>query len=842
MTHNMNQHSAGPFSDPLNNLRHSNSHAYPPRPPSDLTHSQKSNHQLLSNSHQFLTSPLDYHIQQPTSNNPHNRVDLYPYIHSKFSEPSSSHPQSSLSQSQPIQFQNLTQASISLDYNQPSSIHLLPQYQDNNHYPNIGQALDAGSTIDTPQTIQQFPQIVSPQIHPNSNYINSNDNYSNTISPTLHAQATIAQATVTADKSQDLSRSKDPTTLMSRMYVGGIDMKVITKDQLIDAFRIYGRILDIKLHNHFAFVQFDNPYSCMDAIYSAQGTVINGHTLKLQLSSDGQRARNEFLASKSKVPLPPDPKDLPPNIQYPNPFKGQGQQLPAFLAVAETPSVHIPLNTNQANDSSLVNRCNTAVPMPSASKTVLTHSPVVQIQQLIQRQLPGQQINLQDQPQMIPTLVTNPVVMNPNASSQLQKASATIGIDAATLASIIGSFPIASNSLEDSKALVDPILPLMDLKLGGSQNKLSELQSDSTKDTEVKKHKKESKKKKRSDAKREEKKLLSASKKAKEDTRQKKMRKKEEELNIIKAKFDASKTIEPTNKEKSSRHHLKSYHKKIRQSPLLEKIESKSNETESYLHTLYTSSHDSKKQFKEHKDKHSLRSSEISLGKQQPLSKLTTLITEKPHTNILDGIEKSTLQDDSQVSKTDSEVKIDKDIKHDFAITHKLGISSSNIKKYHKNSRSSSPILKAHKRSKLSRRHSRLHSHATQKNEDLWDEYAYYYDVANSNSVQKLQKDYYTYYVNIHGYDFNHWNTEFEKYLENHPIDAETKEMVMNLRSLMSSYPSYYSDNYYTRSHIFSSQQYSDNEQFNDIKLSKEKVKYQDLATSSQADKEKQIS
>ena len=124
-----------------------------------------------------------------------------------------------------------------------------------------------------------------------------NDNNTNyQISPATIAQATIAQAAVNSDQCQDLSRSKDPMTLMSRMYVGNLDPKQVTKEDLHDTFSVYGRILDIKIHNHFAFIQFDNPFSCMDAIHTAHANTIQGQQPKLQLAADGQRARNEILS------------------------------------------------------------------------------------------------------------------------------------------------------------------------------------------------------------------------------------------------------------------------------------------------------------------------------------------------------------------------------------------------------------------------------------------------------------------------------------------------------------------------------------------------------------------
>ena len=165
------------------------------------------------------------------------------------------------------------------------------------------------------------------------------------ISPATIAQATIAQAAVNSDQSQDLSRSKDPMTLMSRMYVGNLDPKQVTKEDLHDTFSVYGRILDIKIHNHFAFIQFDNPFSCMDAIHTAQSNTIQGQQPKLQLAADGQRARNEMIFNGNTSSLPPDPKELPPNVPYPNPFRGQSGHLPTFLTVQPThpPPVETPV-------------------------------------------------------------------------------------------------------------------------------------------------------------------------------------------------------------------------------------------------------------------------------------------------------------------------------------------------------------------------------------------------------------------------------------------------------------------------------------------------------------------
>ena len=67
------------------------------------------------------------------------------------------------------------------------------------------------------------------------------------------------------------------------------------------------------------------------------------------------------------------------------------------------------------------------------------------------------------------------------------------------------------------------------------------------------------------------------------------------------------------------------------------------------------------------------------------------------------------------------------------------------------------------------------------------DQYAYMYDMMSQNPMNRLMKDYHDYYVGIYGYDFSHWNSEYERFLEDFPIDEDTKEMLELMQSYNSS-------------------------------------------------------
>ena len=553
------------------------------------------------------------------------------------------------------------------------------------------------------------------------------------ISPATIAQANIAQAAVNSDQSQDLSRSKDPMTLMSRMYVGNLDPKQVNKEDLHDTFSVYGRILDIKIHNHFAFIQFDNPFSCMDAIHTAHSNTIQGQPPKLQLAADGQRARNEIISSGNTSSLPPDPKELPPNMPYPNPFRGQSGHLPTFLTVQPTPQqpqhVESPIIPQPKFPTST-----TPVSMPANIRQPLgSQQPI----HLGQNSLPGGTLGPQpNQPAVAPLLGANQDATNAQINAQL--LSTALGLDPSALAAILSSLPMLAKAKEEglAEAKGTQIMKSTSIdsnKVSSNKKVRSEKESKKRKKKEVEKHAK--------------------TKRLNEmEAKKQKAKKKEEELAKIKARLtrdiasvkdskpkDKSKRKSDSKHESKSSKHLNSeeVYKKLNKQDSSNVRDPSIQRTESKSHGEPTSSRD---RDENHPD-------------------------EKEEKHFPEKRDRSTSEK----------------LRHRTKLPHKTRHESKSSKKSHSPTRT-----KSRKRSRNSESPPSVKKSPTTR-DDMMDQYAYLYDMMTQNPMNKLMKDYHDYYVGIYGYNFSHWSSEYERFLEDYPMDEDTKEML----ELMQSFPGY---------------------------------------------------
>ena len=553
------------------------------------------------------------------------------------------------------------------------------------------------------------------------------------ISPATIAQANIAQAAVNSDQSQDLSRSKDPMTLMSRMYVGNLDQKQVNKDDLHDTFSVYGRILDIKIHNHFAFIQFDNPFSCMDAIHTAHSNTIQGQPPKLQLAADGQRARNEMISSGNTSSLPPDPKELPPNMPYPNPFRGQSGHLPTFLTVQPTQQQHI--------ESPIIPQPNfptptTPTPMPANIRQPLGPQQPIHLNQ---NALPVAALGPQSNQSAInPLLASSQSQEATNAQINAQLLSTALGLDPSALAAILSSLPMLAKGKEDGLTGTKGTQPVKSTsvdanKVGSNKRDRSEKDSKKRKKKEVEKHAK--------------------TKRLNEmEAKKQKARKKEEELAKVKARLTRdiasvkdSKSKDKLKRKSDSKHETKS---------------SKHFNSEEVYRKL------SQQESSDVRDPSLQRTEAKSLGE-------ATSSRDRGETHAEEKGEKPL-----PVKK---ERSTSEKLRHRTKLSHKTRHES----KSHKHSHSPSHS-KSRKRSRTSESPpSAKESPTTQ--DDIIDQYAYLYDMMTQNPMNRLMKDYHDYYVGIYGYNFSHWSSEYERFLEDYPMDEDTKEML----ELMQSFPGY---------------------------------------------------
>ncbi|AGO13088.1 AaceriAFL070Cp [[Ashbya] aceris (nom. inval.)] len=75
----------------------------------------------------------------------------------------------------------------------------------------------------------------------------------------------------------------------SRLFIGNLPLKNVTKEDLFRIFSPYGHIFQINIKNAFGFIQYDNAQSVRDAIECESGTMNFGKKLILEVSSSNSR-------------------------------------------------------------------------------------------------------------------------------------------------------------------------------------------------------------------------------------------------------------------------------------------------------------------------------------------------------------------------------------------------------------------------------------------------------------------------------------------------------------------------------------------------------------------------
>nr|2L41_A Chain A, RRM domain from Nuclear polyadenylated RNA-binding protein 3 [Saccharomyces cerevisiae] len=75
----------------------------------------------------------------------------------------------------------------------------------------------------------------------------------------------------------------------SRLFIGNLPLKNVSKEDLFRIFSPYGHIMQINIKNAFGFIQFDNPQSVRDAIECESQEMNFGKKLILEVSSSNAR-------------------------------------------------------------------------------------------------------------------------------------------------------------------------------------------------------------------------------------------------------------------------------------------------------------------------------------------------------------------------------------------------------------------------------------------------------------------------------------------------------------------------------------------------------------------------
>ena len=105
----------------------------------------------------------------------------------------------------------------------------------------------------------------------------------------------------------------------SRLFIGNLPLKNVTKEDLFRIFIPYGHILQINIKNAFGFIQYDNPTSVLEAIKYESDEINFGKKLILEVSSSNSRPQfdhgdhgtnsSSTFISSSKRPFQTDGSD-----------------------------------------------------------------------------------------------------------------------------------------------------------------------------------------------------------------------------------------------------------------------------------------------------------------------------------------------------------------------------------------------------------------------------------------------------------------------------------------------------------------------------------------------------
>ncbi|XP_075224665.1 nuclear receptor coactivator protein neosin isoform X2 [Lycorma delicatula] len=98
---------------------------------------------------------------------------------------------------------------------------------------------------------------------------------------------------------------RDPSTIKSRIFIGNMPPSGVEKKNIEDIFAKYGKIVAISMNRGFAFVQFDNENSAVDAIKNEAGRILQNKKLDIKpaLTGKGGRKSPDWSSGRERSPL-----------------------------------------------------------------------------------------------------------------------------------------------------------------------------------------------------------------------------------------------------------------------------------------------------------------------------------------------------------------------------------------------------------------------------------------------------------------------------------------------------------------------------------------------------------
>uniref|UniRef100_A0A915A1E9 RRM domain-containing protein n=1 Tax=Parascaris univalens TaxID=6257 RepID=A0A915A1E9_PARUN len=94
--------------------------------------------------------------------------------------------------------------------------------------------------------------------------------------------------------------SKEPHLIRARVFIGNLNTKMITRDEIIGLFSGYGDLLGVTVMKGYAFVQYSNGDDADRAVIDLNGRIWNGSLLDVKLAVSGMKTRGLLVSPSQK--------------------------------------------------------------------------------------------------------------------------------------------------------------------------------------------------------------------------------------------------------------------------------------------------------------------------------------------------------------------------------------------------------------------------------------------------------------------------------------------------------------------------------------------------------------
>ena len=80
-------------------------------------------------------------------------------------------------------------------------------------------------------------------------------------------------------KISNVTNSNDPQAINSRIFVGNLNTFALTKDDIEQVFKRYGKIIGISMHKGYAFIQYTNEVESRNSVAGEDQRIYAGQPI-----------------------------------------------------------------------------------------------------------------------------------------------------------------------------------------------------------------------------------------------------------------------------------------------------------------------------------------------------------------------------------------------------------------------------------------------------------------------------------------------------------------------------------------------------------------------------------